>query len=226
MDFLRPKIRSENLIKIQAYSPPPHYEEMVRRKGLQYLTRNPRPSSADFSRHAYWSEIHNELYSLHSGICAYSASWTPRVRNAFSHNTSIDHFIPKTLEPHLAYEWENFRLCRARLNANKGDRLDVMDPLYIRDGWFTVDFLTFLMRPLATAPDFVKTHVTSTIDCLRLNDNEYVEERIEVIRGYSCDQIPIDWLRMRYPFLANEILRQDFDTHFKEQMRSFFLDPR
>lgn len=212
------------MIRIQPHPAPLHYEESVQKPGVQFLRRNPHPTSAEYSRHAYWRAVHDDLYTLYSGVCAYCASWTPHVMGKFDHS-SVDHFIPKALDPRLAYEWSNFRLCRARLNANKGDSLDVMDPLHIRDGWFTIDFSTFLIRPSPVVPIFVKTHIDTTITRLHLNDNDYVEERIEVIRNYSCDRVTLAELCPKYPFLASEIVRQDFDRRFKLRMRTFFLRP-
>ena len=137
------------MIRIQRYSPPPHYKQDVQQRGRKYLARNPTPSSRDFNGHAYWHSIHDNLYS---GICVYCATWTPRSGGA--DQTSIDHFIPKSEEPSMAYDWDNFRLCRRRLNTRKGASLEVMDPFYIEDGWFTIDFTSFLIRPLNTAPVF------------------------------------------------------------------------
>jgi hypothetical protein len=210
------------VIKIRQFPPPAIYESAVLRPGLRFLQRNPNPSASEFARHAYWKQIHNDLYHLYAGICSYCASWTPRNQGSHPDNTSVDHFIPKSIQPRMAYEWNNYRLCRARLNANKADSMDVMDPFYIENGWFQIDFTTFLIVASLSLSPLIKEHVNLTIDTLGLNDNDYVEERIEVVKLYTLDRISINDLRIRYPFIAIEILRSNFDRIFKPEMRSFF----
>jgi len=210
------------VIRIKKYSPPTNYAVRVKRKGERFLSRNCRPSASEFKGHAYWREIHDDLYKMSRGICAYCASWTPRTSSGKRDHTSVDHFIPRSVEPNLAYEWSNFRLCRVRLNQNKSDSLDVCDPVYIRNGWFSLDFLTFLMRPDRSSPPWVQHHVQLTIDCLLLNGNDYVKERIKVVSLYACDLVAMPELEVKYPFIAAEFVRQDFDKKFKKRMQTFF----
>lgn len=133
------------MIRMRQFPPPAKYYPQVRVPGMSYLQINPNPSAAEFKRHAYWQKIHNDLYQLYNGICSYCALWTTRTVRADRNYTSVDHFIPKSFQPMLAYEWTNFRLCRARLNANKDNSLDVIDPFYVENGWFQIDFTTFLL---------------------------------------------------------------------------------
>src|SRR5438445_249106 len=94
---------------------PARYATRVHARGARFLARTPNPSRMEWRKHAYWREIHYDLYNLHNGICMYSASWSARTpASARVDHTSIDHFVPKSVDPHRAYEWANFRLCRAR----------------------------------------------------------------------------------------------------------------
>ncbi len=187
------------------------------------MARQPHPTASEFRKHAYWTEIHDDLYRDYKGICAYCASWTPRSPGGRLDHTSVDHFLPKSLNPLLAYEWDNFRLCRARLNANKGDQLSVIDPLYVINGWFTLDFTTFLIAPNDSSPAYIQYHVNESITTLGLNADDYVNERIGVIKEYCLGSTSLSDLKSFYPFIATEIVRVDFDRTLKPEMRDFFI---
>jgi hypothetical protein len=122
-----------------------------------------------------------------------------------------------------AYEWGNFRLCRKRLNANKSNQRDVIDPFTLPPESFKLDFRTFLLAPNSTLPPADRKRVASTIDRLQLNfDNDYVDERIGAIRRYCLGSATIPQLVTLYPLIAAEMHRQDFDTNFLPRMRNFF----
>lgn len=210
------------MIKIRQFPAPAIYVSAVRRPGLRFLLRHPKPSKKDFSNHNYWKNIHGDLYTLYNGICSYCASWTPRNPGIAPDHTSVDHFIPKSVQPILAYEWTNFRLCRSRLNFNKGDSTEVMDPFYIENGWFQIDFTTFLIIASIELPGLIRDHINRTIDILGLNDNDYVDERLEIIKLYTLDRVTINSLELKYPFIAEEIRRSNFDANLKQLMRPYF----
>ena len=209
------------MIRIAQYPPPGKYFSQVRRRGQAYLARNPKPSASEFNRHAYWSEVHSNLYRLYNGVCAYCASWTPRTPSSRLDQTSVDHFIPKSISPTLAYEWDNFRLCRSRLNANKAASM-IVDPFYVMNGWFQLDFATFLINADDSLPPYIEASVTDTIGILSLNDNDYVNERIEVIKRYCLGKITYGEVAGAYPFIASEMLRAEFDRTLLTDMGDFF----
>ena len=213
------------MIRVTLPSAPAHYRTSVRIPGEAFLKHNPSPSNKDWSNHAYWRKIHHDLYKGHRGICVYCSSWTPRAKHSprgLDH-TSVDHFVPKSLAPKKAYEWSNFRLCRTRLNHKKDNYLDVLDPCTVTDGWFIIDFTTFQIRPAPGLPQAVESSVISTIDRLQLNvDNDYVDERIAVIREYALDRLSLPQLQSKYPFIAQQIQTQNFDMQFKVRFRAFF----
>lgn len=222
MDLLCQEPWDRYLIRIQLYNPPANYLNSVLNKGRRYLQRKPSPSSREFARHAYWQAIHRDLYSLYGGICSYCASWTPLPPSSRNHNTSVDHFIPKSVDPSRAYEWDNFRLCRAELNQRKASCLAVMDPAAIENGWFTIDFTSFLLKPSPTAPDWIKHRVKLTISVFSLNENKYVHERLTVIKEYALGHAQFADVQSKYPFIAEEINRQTFDQSMKAMMCNYF----
>jgi hypothetical protein len=210
------------VIRVERFPEPPSFENLVRRPGLHFLAGHPHPTAREFSKHAYWRAIHGHLYDLYNGICSYCASWTPRARTARLDQTSIDHFIPKSAMPQMAYDWNNFRLCRSRLNANKGDSLDIIDPFFVVEEWFRLDFSSFLIFPSTVMPSYAQFPVNETIGRLGLNDNDYVNERLEVIKSYCIDNITFDDLSGKYPFIASQMLHHDFDNSYRPQMQLYF----
>ena len=133
--------------KIPTFPEPSDFDERVRKPGQAFLSSlDGTPLSHDFRGHSYWSRAHNQLHRLYAGICAYSSAWTPLPLpvNADNGHSSVDHFMPKTESPNVAYEWSNFRLARAYVNQAKGNSTDISDPTSVCDEWFQINFKTFL----------------------------------------------------------------------------------
>jgi len=209
------------MIRVPQFNPPHDFVPRVNSPGRIFLARNPNPTSREFKPHSYWKRIHDDIYNLYDGICSYCASWTPRNAQPTNPNyTSVDHFIPKAVSPALAYEWSNYRLCRARLNANKDSNLDIVDPFHVQNGWFIIDFTSFLIIPNSNIQNITRTRVVQSIDILGLNDNDMLEQRLDVIYKYSIDEINMNELLTTYPFIAAEIMRQDFDVVYKDAIRT------
>lgn len=167
--------------------------------------------------------VHDQLYDLYGGICLYCASWTARKTSTrLRGNTSVDHFLPKSICPEFAYEWTNYRLCRSQLNQRKDDSLDIVDPLAIDSNWFQLDFYTFRIQSNPTASIIVRNRVHSTINRLGLNDAGYIKERVAVMKQYCIHGVPLAKIKKNYPFIAREIKRTNFDTLIKPAfMRAF-----
>jgi len=210
------------VIRVTLPPAPLHYEASVKLPGEAFLRAVRHPTSAQWNQHRYWNLIHDDLYRDLQGICNYCASWSPR-RSTGDDHTSIDHFVPKSRVPTLAYSWKNFRLCRERLNNRKKHHGDIVDPCGVRNGVFVIDFDTFQIKPLHSLPGPVARQIRETIDRLELNtDRDYVNERIRVVRAYSLDEVTINYVTDRYPFIAAQMRAQDFDANFKRRWRAFF----
>ena len=214
------------MIPVTPAAEPDQFDTLVRQLGAKFLSKTPAPVSRDWSKHNYWSDIHGDLLSAYGYICSYSGCWTKaRVPgDSTICDSSVDHFKPKSKYPHLAYEWTNYRLARARINNSKGTHEDVLDPFELPNGWFILDFSSFLIRPNHALSQPDKTRVQTTIDRLRLNyDDSYVEERVAVIGSYCRGESSAHLLTQRWPFIAREMTVQDFDSNFLPIMRPFFL---
>lgn len=210
------------MIRITEFAPPAQYQQHVKERGERFLRRNPSPTSIEFGGHDYWRAILDDLHNLYGGVCSYCASWTPRTSSDYNKRTSVDHFIPKSIVPSLAYEWKNFRLCRSLLNHRKSSCLEVMDPVSIVNGWFTLDFATFLIKPANSIPPWVTSRIVSTVDVLELNGNDYVRERLTIIKEYSLSGLTIQDLRTKYPFIADQMSIQNFDGTLKASYATYF----
>ncbi len=216
------------MIPVTLTQPPPHYEADVKNKGAAFLRSNPRPKASDWLSHSYWRAIHNDLYSAHNGICMYSASWSPRSARGLQADgqTSVDHFVPKSVDSRLAYDWNNFRLARARLNTRKDDFQDVLDPCAISPDLFAIDFIRFFVAPAAGIRGAMRNRVEATINRLQLNrDPEYVDERLRVIGRYTLGRMAFQLILERYPFIAYEMTRQQFDTKYLPLLKPRFSSP-
>ena len=114
----------------------------------------------------------------------------------------------KSRYPSIAYEWNNYRLARPKLNRNKADSEDVVDPFRVRDGWFVLDCPSCLIRPGYQLRGDSRRDVSSTIRVLQLNSNELAAERCRWLVDVANGLISFDYVKREYPFLAFEIERQ------------------
>ena len=183
----------------------PNFDAHVRKPGAAFLKDCPQPTSKEFRQRNFWSKAARELHAAYSGICAYTAMYLPD-------QWSVDHFLPKAAYPHLAYEWSNFRLASGRVNTSKGDQTSILDPFDIEDDWFLMDIPACLLRANPALNRELRVQITNTINSLRLNqDDNYVQERYNILMDYARGDVSLEFLVRRYPFLAKEISRQNLD---------------
>lgn len=183
----------------------PNFDVDVRRPGNTFLGACPNPTSKEFKKKNFWSRAARELNAAYSGICAYTAMYLPE-------QGTVDHFLPKSSHPHLAYEWRNYRLASGRVNNSKADQVNIIDPFEVEDDWFYMDIPACLLRPNPTLDNPLRNRIAGTINSLRLNlDDNYVQERCNILIEYARNDISADFLRRRYPFLSKEVVRQGFD---------------
>lgn len=143
----------------------------------------------------------SDLRVAYGEICSYSGMSYPS-------GWSLDHFVPKSGAPALAYEWSNYRLTIEQINNNKGERTGLLDPFRIEAEWFVLDFATFYVRPNAGLNDARRGEVERTIRVLGLNAEEFGRLRYSVVRGYAEGLLDITFVADRYPFIRLELERQ------------------
>ena len=190
------------MIRVSRQPEYPAFGKQVRKPGLAFLRSNPSPSTSDFRKHNYWNRARENLFAAYSGLCAYTSMH-------LVDTGSVDHFLPKTKYPHLAYEWDNYRLARQKINARKSNTEEVLDPFKIQTGWFVLDLPSCLVRAAQEVERDLRIKVNQTINILGLNnDDRLVQERCDWLVWLADGHITIDFLDCRYPFLAAEVRRQ------------------
>jgi hypothetical protein len=183
----------------------PAFGARVRNPGTAFLTTCPNPTSEQFRKKNFWSRAASELHAAYAGVCAYTAMFLPE-------QGTVDHFLPKTLNPELAYEWSNFRLAGGRVNSCKGNSVGIVDPFDVQDDWFYIDIPACLLRPNPVLAQPLRSRIAQTIQSLRLNDDDnYVQERCNILIEYARGDVSLGFLERRYPFLAKEVKRQELD---------------
>ncbi|MCK6622570.1 MAG: hypothetical protein HUU32_15700 [Calditrichaceae bacterium] len=196
------------MIPVTPQPEPPKFSSRVREPGNIFLQEVPNPSSEQWKGKEYWRRVLPEMRDLYRGICAYCARKIPYSTGS----ATIDHFISKSVQPQLAYEWNNYRYVSSRFNARKGTQT-ILDPFTIDEDWFTIDFSSYFIRPNEDLPSDLQKRIEETIIILKLNDDEdLVEERRAWIQSFFDGQISFEHLEVEFPFIAHELARQNLTT--------------
>jgi len=193
------------MIPVKLQNEPEHFAEKVTKPGIQFLKLIPYPTYEQWKGREYWQPVLPDMRIKYEGICAYCAHWIPHSTG----NHSIDHFIPKSQNPDLAYTWSNFRYVAARFNSRKGTR-SILDPFQLLHDWFILDFTSFFIRSYPDLLPEQKASVNRTIQILQLNsDDDLVLERQTWVTDYQEGHISYTHLKSHAPFIAYELERQD-----------------
>jgi hypothetical protein len=198
------------MIRVSSAPEPASFNDLVRAPGQRYLNSIAPRAKPNFTNRNYWKAILPELHSAYHNICAYSCHWMPLDTGA----DTVEHFVPKSLDPARAYEWQNYRLACARLNGRKGNFQDVVDPFRVHEGMFHLHFPS-----LCVVPGRIRRRLAnSTIERLKLNESRCVETRRHYVENYLNGEITISYLRRHAPFLGLELVRQHIS---KKQLARF-----
>jgi len=152
-----------------------------------------------------WREALDDMMSAYEQRCAYLAMFIERTGNP-----TVDHVFPKSCAWNRVYEWSNYRLCTSIVNSKKGERVDLLDPVDARLGWFELDLASLRVKRGSSAPKAKHRIIDATLPLLNLRDcclqrRRYVEEyRL----GPGKKGIDLPYLEYRAPFIASELRRQ------------------
>lgn len=203
------------MIHVDMKPEPANFDELVRTPGTDFLASHPNPTRKEWEAHSYWRNILTEFRRLYGGICAYSCHWIAPDTGA----KTVEHFVPKSVDPSLAYEWENYRLVCSLLNSRKRTKTDTLDPFEVEDGWFVISFPALLVKPGPGLDADLTAKIKQTIKRLKLNDEEScLENRAKYVKDYCIGGLPFSHLRKEAPFLAKELERQGLVERIKEIM--------
>jgi hypothetical protein len=200
---------------------PPAFEGNVRQKGLSAIDemvgrppRRPHPGPvrkrvADREEDIpsdkfppYWRDALDDLLMQCHRLCAFLGLYLEHATG----NPSVDHMLPKSKRWDQVYEWPNYRLCAASMNARKNDMTGLIDPVDCRPGWFALEMVGFQIIRGAEAPGGRDAEITSTLELL--NHPECCQAREAYFNEYHAAHISLDYLSRRAPFIATELRRQ------------------
>lgn len=214
------------MIPVAQAQEPPEFDAQVRQPGLsaidELLGRSPRlkrpgprrkqiaEREPDIPAEAfppYWREALPEMLVRYERRCAYLAMY---IHHATGRPT-VDHVLPKSYAWDQVYEWSNYRLCAAIINAKKGALLTLADPFEIQPGWFALNLNTLHVERGPAAPERAWLRIDATLPVL--NQRLCVKEREEYVRCYrlgpGAGGFDLAHLEARAPFIAAELRRQE-----------------
>ena len=175
------------MIHVDLQPEPASFDAAVRQRGLAWLAANQIAPNAPLPQGTqlpdYWRVCLPDLRGRYRNCCAYLALRIELVED----RPSVDHFIPKSGQPALAYEWSNYRLARAPTNSRKGHHTDVLDPCAVQTGWFRLEMVTGRIYPSPVLPANTRQAVQATIDRLRLDDEPMRDLRAQHLQRYHED---------------------------------------
>jgi len=191
------------VIPVKLQPEPPDFNQKVRLQGLSFLEQEPNPKV--WSNREYWRRAIIDLCNSYQRICAYSAQWIPPAQGT----PTVDHFIPKSIAPDKAYEWDNFRLSCHLLNSRKGDFQDVLDPFTIQPGWFVLNFYSLHVKANSSLDLHLQQKIKNTINRLKLNDEDScIQSRESWLIPFCRGECTFLHLKSKAPFIAYELERQ------------------
>lgn len=220
------------MIPVAPADEPPSFDEQVRKRGNDAITsllgqtvkgKRGRKPKKTYAREedipskcfpALWTEPRkadgkstlDDMMDLYGQQCAYLAMHIEKATGS----PTVDHFIPASKEWRLVYEWSNYRLSAACVNAKKKASLEVVDPFEVQAGWFELNLATFHVQRGRGAPDAQHAKIDSTLPLLNLR--ECRQQREEYVRLYQLGPgnkgIDLAYLEKRAPFIASELRRQ------------------
>lgn len=195
------------MIHVDPVEEPADFNVRVRQPGHAYL-EFVAAATPDFIGRDYWRRCLDQLREAYRGTCAYTATYIEAVTGA----QSVDHFVPKRIDPHQAYEWSNFRYVCGRMNSRKRIDVAIIDPFLIDGDIFFLEFVSMLMIVNPAVPYEVAERAHVTIDVLGLNDERCTTDRLNWVINLANGDVSADYVARRAPFIDRELRRQGLDA--------------
>ena len=186
------------MIPVALQPEPSDFDVKVRQPGRCYLQQHP---TGDLP--PYWQTMTQELWKVYGGICAYLAVFFEFATGA----ASTDHFVAKSQERSLAYEWSNYRLASLAMNRRKGIH-EVLDPCEIEANSFFINFLDGEIYPNPEKTEDYRISCQKTIDVLQLNDAPCKRMRLEHFQEFAEGNVSLSYLKQKSPFVFQKVIRQ------------------
>ncbi len=133
----------------------------------------------------------------YGGICAYLCVFVQRVTGG----VGVDHFVAKSRNAGLAYEWGNYRLAWGTMNSRKRDFADVLDPFFLTQNLFRLQLSVGHSYPNPELAPQARVIVEQTIERLAPDDTPCRNLRTDWFGEYVKGEITADYLRRNSPFV-------------------------
>ncbi len=196
------------MIHVEPQPEPKDFDEKVRSKGRRWLQKHAIDCTAPLppgtKLYPYWQGCLQSLYENYGGTCAYLAIFF----EISAGGGTVEHFVPKSLRPDLAYEWDNYRLACSPINSRKRDFTDVLDPFEVEDDWFYMDFVSGRIFPNPHLEAPLQERIQKTIIRLKLDCGAHREMRARHYQDYCEGRVTAEFLRRQSPFVWKEAERQ------------------
>jgi uncharacterized protein (TIGR02646 family) len=195
------------MIPVTPQPEPANFDAKVRQPGKRWVARQgldpsqPVPSGTELK--PYWTECLPQLAELYGHVCAYVCLYIPKITGS----PSVEHFVPKSRQLSLAYEWSNYRLVCAKMNSRKRDYSDVLDPFTLQAGTFVLNLQDGSISPSPGLSAALKQRAEATIDRLDLDDVECRQQRLEHFDAYKQGDVSEAYFKRRAPFVWVEAQR-------------------
>lgn len=206
------------LIRVTPAQEPANFDAKVRKPGQKFLADWPAGKKVDFRRREYWRECLGELHDAYQGICAYTCHYVPRDTGG----DTVDHFVPRLINPTLAYEWDNFRFACRNMNAKKGSKTGIIDPFQIAPGMFELQFPSLQVAVGAAMAGQLASLAASSISLLGLNRERYIKPRLKYVLEYRDGDISARHLALHAPFISQELHRQGIS---RTDLKTIMVEP-
>lgn len=196
------------MIPVTPQPEPASFDTTVRQPGLAWLNNkglrlaDPLPKST--KPHPYWQTCLDDLHRSYAGVCAYLAVYIERATGA----TSADHFVAKSANAGLTYEWDNYRLACMTMNARKRAFDDVLDPFTLPPDVFHLELVSgrLFVNPAITGP--LADEAKATLERLKLDSPNNQSMRARHYQDYAQSDISAAHLCKMSPFVWQEAQRQ------------------
>lgn len=193
------------MIPITPQPEPLTFDAQVRQLGLAAMNahRGNWTNRSFWNRHRYWSNCINDMHILYMQTCAYLGVMVNRLVSLPIGVASVEHFIPKSIDRTLAYEWDNYRLVCSLANSERGDMEPFLDPFTILPGTFHL-FLNsgFVVKnPNIKGLDDQAVYNTLKV----INNNCFMDYRAKLFKSYKDNP---SVLQQESPFIYAEAVRQ------------------
>lgn len=208
------------MIPVSLAPEPQAFDGVVRQKGLAAIDalvgRKPRQTRSGRRHKAiarteseipanrfppYWRDGLELLHEAYGRRCAFLALYLEHATG----NPSVDHMLPKSRNWDQVYEWNNYRLSAATINARKRDLTGLVDPMECKPGWFALELVGFQVIRGPEAFGVTQSAMDATLELV--NSLDCCKAREEYVRCYLESQVTYEYLCRRAPFVAQELRR-------------------